>query len=159
MAVHVRPSSSAENFLGLCSCLQLEAPQLWGKNHMFLLLVGWEHQLLPSCSYRLSSSHIGSLGVSLVCFCLWVLRYTRNKPSVRARKTYDSNGSYLGDRNIFVDFLPHQWQFLNFPWKAAWFLMYSLLEEKSSNKPVNNIRMKIIFLFLSCLGRRYFIHG
>lgn len=45
---------------------------------------------------------------------------------------------------------------LTFPWKVAWFLMYSLLEEKSPNKPVNNIWMAIIFLFLSCLGRRYF---
>lgn len=45
---------------------------------------------------------------------------------------------------------------LTFPWKAAWFLMYSLLEEKSPNKPVNNIWMAIIFLFLSFLGWRYF---
>lgn len=40
-------------------------------------------------------------------------------------------------------------------WKAAWLPMHSLLEGKSPNEPVNTILMAIIFLFLSCLGRRY----
>lgn len=43
-----------------------------------------------------------------------------------------------------------------FPWKVAWLLMHLLLEEKSPPKSVNNILMALIFLFSSCLGRRYF---
>lgn len=112
---------SREPSSALLKSLQLEAPQLWGKNQVFLLLV-------ESC--RLPSNHIGSLELKLVCFYRWELRYTRNKPSLQERQKYDSNGCYIGDGNIFVDFLPHQWQFLNFPLESCMVLNVFIVRRK-----------------------------
>lgn len=114
-ALQQAPSSA------LLKSLLLEAPQLWGKNQVFLLLV-------ESC--RLPSNPIGSLELRLVCFYLWELRYTWNKPSLQASQKYDSNGSYLGDGNIFVDFFPHQWQFLNFPLEGCVVLNVFIVRRK-----------------------------
>lgn len=112
---------SREPSSALLKSLLLEAPQLWGKNQVFLLLV-------ESC--RLPSNPIGSLELRLVCFYLWELRYTWNKPSLQASQKYDSNGSYLGDGNIFVDFFPHQWQFLNFPLEGCVVLNVFIVRRK-----------------------------